>query len=226
MNMTLQIQPKAISTPALVSPHNGLLQRKCSRCGNFSQDDEIKDELKKRLSLQRRSTDGTAAIPPIVHEVLNSPGQPLDTGIRALMKPLSGHDLRRLKIHADPKKPDMTEPNPLKSESVPGAHPYTAGAIMASGSVEGCKVKAGNYGSAKLMKFRIFDFNGSPVSENLTVGEKFTMIEDNYKVSSRLVPNSYNSEKGSFNDCYRFYQPEPLPDEFQAGGGAEPSPGK
>ncbi len=165
--------------------------------------------------LQRRALNGTEnpVNQRIVHNYLRSPGEPLDT--QTHVAPHFGHDFGRLKIHAEPKEPESPGPTELKSESGSGTHPYTAGVLMASGSVEGCKVKEGNYGSAKLMKFRLFDFNGNPVSENLTVGEKFTTIEDNYKVSSRLVPNSYNCEKGFFDDCYRFYQPEPLPDDFR-----------
>jgi hypothetical protein len=39
--------------------------------------------------------------PPIVHEVLSSPGHPLDAATRAFMEPRFGHDLSRVCIHAD-----------------------------------------------------------------------------------------------------------------------------
>src|SRR5438105_14514984 len=38
--------------------------------------------------------------PPIVHEVLSSPGQPLDVGTRAFMEQRFGHDLNRIPIHS------------------------------------------------------------------------------------------------------------------------------
>jgi hypothetical protein len=41
------------------------------------------------------------ATPPIVHEVLNSPGQPLDSAMRAFMEPRFGHDFSNVRIHAD-----------------------------------------------------------------------------------------------------------------------------
>lgn len=129
--------------------------------------------------------------------------------------PPVAHDLCNLKIHAAPKEPEPTEPTGLKSESGPGAHPYTAGALIASSSVESCKVPAGKYGSAKVVKFRVFDFNGKPVTESLKIEEKFKKIEDNYDVYSKLVPNSYSPEKGLFDDCYKFYLPEKLPDDFR-----------
>lgn len=41
--------------------------------------------------------------PPIVHEILNSPGQPLDTETRAFMETRFGHDFSKVRIHADSK---------------------------------------------------------------------------------------------------------------------------
>lgn len=43
---------------------------------------------------------GTAA-PPIVHEILNSPGQPLDGATRAFMEPRFGRDFSAVRVHAD-----------------------------------------------------------------------------------------------------------------------------
>lgn len=98
MNMILQAHMKAIPTPASFSVpvQNGLLRRKCSLCED--------DEQKKRLNLQRKATrEATPGIPSIVHEVLRSPGQPLDHATRAYMDPRFGHDFNRVRIHADSK---------------------------------------------------------------------------------------------------------------------------
>jgi len=67
------------------------LQRKCSFC------------TKKNKNIQRRSSGhvGTGSIQPIVHEMLLSPGQPLDTESRAFMEPRFGHNLGRIRIHSD-----------------------------------------------------------------------------------------------------------------------------
>jgi hypothetical protein len=46
-------------------------------------------------------SDGPALAPPIVHEVLRSPGQPLDAATRAFMEPRFGHDFSRVRVHAD-----------------------------------------------------------------------------------------------------------------------------
>jgi len=70
----------------------GLLQRKCDRC------------REKEKTLQR-SAVGSApeTVPPIVHEVLRSPGQPLDVATRAFMEPRFGHDFSQVRVHTDAK---------------------------------------------------------------------------------------------------------------------------
>jgi Domain of unknown function (DUF4157) len=58
-----------------------------------------------RARLQAKQTGpndtGQAKAPPIVHEVLRSPGQPLDTATRAFMEPRFGHDFSRVRVHSD-----------------------------------------------------------------------------------------------------------------------------
>lgn len=39
--------------------------------------------------------------PPLIHEVLRSPGQPLDAKTRAFMEPRFGHDFSKVRIHTD-----------------------------------------------------------------------------------------------------------------------------
>src|SRR5207245_97025 len=47
------------------------------------------------------SSAGPAQAPPIVHEVLRAPGQPLDAATRAVMEPRFGHDFSRVRVHSD-----------------------------------------------------------------------------------------------------------------------------
>jgi len=42
-------------------------------------------------------------VPPSVHEVLNSPGQPLDAATRAFFEPRFGHDFGKVRVHTDMK---------------------------------------------------------------------------------------------------------------------------
>jgi hypothetical protein len=57
------------------------------------------------LTLQRRAADQTEAstVPPVVHDVLRSPGQPLDAATRAFMEPRFGHDFSEVRVHTDAK---------------------------------------------------------------------------------------------------------------------------
>jgi len=42
-------------------------------------------------------------VAPFVHEVLHSPGQPLDSATRAFMEPRLGHDFSRVQVHTGAK---------------------------------------------------------------------------------------------------------------------------
>ena len=79
------------------------LQRKCS-CGGDAVHGECEAcKKKKAASLQRKAASAATPgyAPPIVHEVLRSPGQPLDQQTRAFMEPRFGHDFSKVRIHAD-----------------------------------------------------------------------------------------------------------------------------
>lgn len=43
-----------------------------------------------------------AAVPSIVHEVLDTPGEPLDSATRSFMEPRFGHDFSQVRVHATP----------------------------------------------------------------------------------------------------------------------------
>ena len=61
---------------------------------------------RKRQTLQRKSSsdcDWNYDIPPIVHEVLRSPGQPLDKETQAFFEPRFGHDFSQVRVHTDAK---------------------------------------------------------------------------------------------------------------------------
>jgi LysM repeat protein len=49
----------------------------------------------------RAGDSGGIAAPPVVHDVLRSPGQPLDVTTRAFMEPRFGHDFSKVRVHAD-----------------------------------------------------------------------------------------------------------------------------
>lgn len=98
-SMTSQEQPKlqASAVPA----RTNLLQRKCACGGMPSLNGECAECRKKRLQRRSPGQSEPSTAPPIVHEVLRSPGQPLDASTRALMEPRFGHDFSRVRIHSD-----------------------------------------------------------------------------------------------------------------------------
>jgi hypothetical protein len=95
-----QKTPVCSCTPAFSSLQPRILQR-CSRGGSSSSGGQC-GECKK-TELQRRATAGAHSgfAPPIVHEVLRSPGRPLDAATRAVFEPRFGHDFSKVRIHAD-----------------------------------------------------------------------------------------------------------------------------
>jgi GH24 family phage-related lysozyme (muramidase) len=105
MNATLQTQGKVSPRLSAGSARTGILQRKCA-CGRTpGLDGECAECRNKRLTMQRRPTNlaEPSTVPPIVYEVLRSPGQPLDPATRAFMEPRFGHDFSQVRVHADAK---------------------------------------------------------------------------------------------------------------------------
>ena len=76
------------------------LQRSCDCGGGCSE-----CSAEPRVQLSDPQTDGAAAAsaPPVVDEVLRSPGAPLDHGTRGFMEALFAHDFRDVRLHSDAK---------------------------------------------------------------------------------------------------------------------------
>ena len=92
----------AAAKPAL-TPAVGVLQRKCG-CGQHTIAGGECEECKSgKMQLQRRSAGSShlPVAPPIVHEVLRSPGQPLDQSTRAFMEPRFGQDFSKVRVHTN-----------------------------------------------------------------------------------------------------------------------------
>jgi hypothetical protein len=78
------------------------LQRKCSCAGGAAKCPEC-EEKEKEGTMQRKAAGPAAGVPRIVHEVLRSPGSPLDRGTREFMGPRFGHDFSQVRVHTDAK---------------------------------------------------------------------------------------------------------------------------
>lgn len=85
---------------------------------------------KETLKLQRQAVgeQGGFEVPPLVHEVLRSPGQPLDEQTRAFMEPRFGHDFSRVRVHTDDKA--------AESARAVSARAYTVGRYVVMGQGE------------------------------------------------------------------------------------------
>lgn len=55
----------------------------------------------KLLQRRRANEHEPEIVPPIVHEVVRSPGEPLDAETRAFFEPRFGHDFSQVRIHTD-----------------------------------------------------------------------------------------------------------------------------
>ena len=109
MNKTSVAQPA--KTISFLPPAQGLLQRKCA-CGNhMAAGGECEECSKKKQALQRKASSPgeRAEVPPIVDEVLGSPGRALDVSTRAFMEPRFGQDFSRVRVHTDAKASESAE---------------------------------------------------------------------------------------------------------------------
>lgn len=98
-----QMQAKAAPKPSFTPVPIGLLQRQCVCGGSVSMAGECAECSHKKLSRQRSAVHNAepVAVPPIVHEVLRSPGQPLDPTARAFMESHFSHDFSQVRVHTD-----------------------------------------------------------------------------------------------------------------------------
>jgi predicted nucleic acid-binding protein len=102
----------------VVNPAPPQISRKCEAC-------EDEEE-----TLQRKETGtvepGLSDAPASVHEVLRSPGQPLDEATRAYFEPRFGRDFSGVRIHSDAKA--------ARSVAEVNARAYTVGSHMVLGA--------------------------------------------------------------------------------------------
>jgi hypothetical protein len=99
-----QINEVRTATPTTL--RGGLLQRKCA-CGQHtiaggecSGCSKERESSLQRSAISREPANGhDNAVPPIVHDVLRSTGQPLDAATRSFKEPRFGHDFSRVRAH-------------------------------------------------------------------------------------------------------------------------------
>lgn len=77
-----------------------LLQRKCACGGTPGPSGECAECRKKRLRRSSNGGSGPPTVPPVVHEVVRSPGRPLDANTRASMEERFGHDFGKMSVYS------------------------------------------------------------------------------------------------------------------------------
>lgn len=94
-----QFEPQARTGGSTIAPH--MLQRKCACGAHTPGGGTCRSCAGNQTGIQRDGADGQAqgAVPDIVHQVLRSPGQPLDSATRNFMEPRFGQDFSGVRVH-------------------------------------------------------------------------------------------------------------------------------
>src|SRR5579885_3225071 len=99
-----------------------VLRRKCA-CGGAvaGASGECSECRNKKLQRKRAgwARENSSLAPPLVHDVLSSPGRPLDSGARAFLEPRFNYDFSGVRIHSGPLA--------AASARAVGAHAYAVG---------------------------------------------------------------------------------------------------
>jgi hypothetical protein len=120
----LQVRASPKAFPA-TRDEERILRRKCA-CPSGGAYDGVCESCRSKASSYPSTPPVGALAPPIVHDVLCSPGQPLSTAARSLMEPRFGHDFGRVRIHTDAWAAD--------SAAAVGALAYTVGPDIVFGA--------------------------------------------------------------------------------------------
>ena len=104
MNEMNKSTSQSPATKTVTSVQSGLLQRACA-CGQRTNGGGCstceKERLQRSARNSRLETQSSDIAPPIVGEVLRSPGRPLDVATRAFFEPRFDYDFSRVRIHND-----------------------------------------------------------------------------------------------------------------------------
>ena len=112
-----QSDSHGLSITSITSYH---AQRKCAEC----EEDEEEGKLQRKENGSAAKAPATA--PPIVQQTLNSPGQPLDAGVRGFLEPRLGYDFSNVRVHTGVKA--------AKSTQSVNAQAYTVGHAIVFGA--------------------------------------------------------------------------------------------
>lgn len=124
--------PAAAAVPAASGGVAGV-QRACA-CGGTCDDCKKEHPEGEHAHVQMKtagpSIAGTIEAPPIAHEVLRSPGQPLDVATRAFMEPRFGWDFSKVRVHADERAAESAQAVQARAYTVGRDVVFGAGEFM------------------------------------------------------------------------------------------------
>lgn len=132
MSTQWQDQAKDTAQTASTPAPKAILQRQCA-CGQHAEGGECADcRVKREGTLQRAAVTSTAktGVPPVVHDVLNSPGQPLDAATREFMEPRFGQDFSQVRVHTDAKASGSAQSIQARAYTVGSDVVFGAGQYM------------------------------------------------------------------------------------------------
>ena len=152
----------------------------CPKCETEQPSQERKHLQAKRIG---SGDPGTTLVPPVVHEVLHAPGQPLDPATRASMEPRFGHDFAKVRVH--------TNNHAGESAEAVNALAYTVGNHVVFG--------AGQYAPGSSRGQRLLTHELSHVVQQNGGQTSHGMARGQYNISG--APISLMTRKGPLSDA-------------------------
>lgn len=143
MNTSVQTRVNRSPIPSAAKSMVRIMRRQSSRRLHTLTGGESEVCMNEQMSLQRYPASHLhpAAVPHIVHEVLRSPGQPLDPATRAFMEPRFSHDFSHVRVHTDARAADSAQAIDALAYAV-GQHVVFGPRNYAQASMEGKRLLA------------------------------------------------------------------------------------
>lgn len=149
--------------------NGGVLQRKCACGGTGEWCPECEKKEKSPLQRKAKGAGPAPGVPPVVRQVLASPGKPLDRATRQFMEPRFGCDFSPVRLHAGP--------HAAESARALNARAYTVGNDIVLGAGEH---HAGTVNDNRLLAHElahVVQQSASPRTASLEVGAANSLAE-------------------------------------------------
>jgi hypothetical protein len=192
--------PPAVA-PAIAHAPVNLLQRQCACGGEHGVSGECEDCRKKRLGVVQRlavNSNPTSSVPSIVHEVLRTPGQPLDMETRAFMEPRFGHDFSHVRVH--------THGPAAESARAVNALAYTVGRDIVFGAGQFAPTtNAGRRLLAHELTHTVQQANGAAgIQQQLSIGAVDDTFEQQASRMEHLISTGDSGKGNAFTELHNF----------------------